>query len=433
MNTRPFVILVLTCLIQQRMQAQATQKTPPEIVVPARTAFCVPDARAMRRYKDGSVTRWKGRLEWFGRFQNPGGLEVVLKLEPGAKTGKLRLEVGAQQGGKKQVEVVDVEAGQRQLRLGSFEIRRKGYHRIALSHADAEGNAGPGLQSLILRGPAVEGAHFSLVERRNAASVHLGYPVPKEAKGKVEWFYCEVTPKTDPLWTYYEATGWHRGYFGMQVNSPKERRIIFSVWDAGKERVSRKKVARQDLVQLVAKGEDVHAGGFGHEGTGGHSHLVYDWKPGLTYRFLLHAKARGSHTTYTGWFWFPEKKAWGLIASFKAPRDGKQPRGLYSFIENFGGANGQLRRVCEFGNQWVRTTERKWLPLLQARFTHDGHGRSQRLDRSAGILGDRFYLANGGFVDDQTPGHVTKAYSLLTRKPGKGVHPADAALPSLGH
>ncbi len=110
------------------------------------------------------------------------------------------------------------------------------------------------MQALVLRGPAVKGAHFSLVERRNAASVHLGYPVPDEAKGKVEWFYCEVTPKTDPLWTYYEATGWHRGYFGMQVNSPKERRIIFSVWDAGKEPVSRKKVAKENLVELLAKG-----------------------------------------------------------------------------------------------------------------------------------------------------------------------------------
>lgn len=30
---------------------------------------------------------------------------------------------------------------------------------------------------------------------------------------------------------YYMACGWHRGYLGMQVNSPTERRIIFSVRD----------------------------------------------------------------------------------------------------------------------------------------------------------------------------------------------------------
>ena len=47
-----------------------------------------------------------------------------------------------------------------------------------------------------------------------------------------------------PLWTYFEACGWHRGYFGMQVNSPTERRIIFSVWDSGREAVDRGKVER---------------------------------------------------------------------------------------------------------------------------------------------------------------------------------------------
>jgi hypothetical protein len=31
----------------------------------------------------------------------------------------------------------------------------------------------------------------------------------------------------------------YQGYFGMQVNSPTERRIIFSVWDSGGEAVVR--------------------------------------------------------------------------------------------------------------------------------------------------------------------------------------------------
>ena len=48
---------------------------------------------------------------------------------------------------------------------------------------------------------------------------------------------CAFTPKRpaveDPVHTYYMACGFQRGYFGMQVNSPTERRIIFSVWDTG--------------------------------------------------------------------------------------------------------------------------------------------------------------------------------------------------------
>jgi len=81
-------------------------------------------------------------------------------------------------------------------------------------------------ETLILDGAAVAEAHFNLQPRRNAASVHLFYPIPPDTKVSV--FYCEMTGLEDPLWTYYMACGWHRGYFGMQVNSPTERRIIFS-------------------------------------------------------------------------------------------------------------------------------------------------------------------------------------------------------------
>ncbi len=73
--------------------SQAPVETSVEI--PARTAFAEPDARAMRRHKDGSVTRWTGTLNWFGRLETPGRLEIEIRLQPGAKPGKLRLAVSA--------------------------------------------------------------------------------------------------------------------------------------------------------------------------------------------------------------------------------------------------------------------------------------------------------------------------------------------------
>src|SRR5436853_552477 len=85
-----------------------------------------------------------------------------------------------------------------------------------------------------------------------------------------------------------------------------------------------------EAVTVTAQGEGVSAGGFGNEGPGGHSHLVYPWKTGQTYRFLVTAKPEGTHTLYSGYFYFPEKKRWGLIASFLAPKDGDTLRGLYS-------------------------------------------------------------------------------------------------------
>lgn len=293
-----------------------------------------------------------------------------------------------------------------------------GYHKfelIALDKSDVAFATFGNIESLHLDGPAIKDAHFNLLPRRNAASVHLGYPIPKDAQ--VDAFYNEVTVRTEPLWSYYMACGFSRGYFGIQVNSPTERRIIFSVWDSGGEPVDRAKVKPEDRVQLLDKGEGVVAHDFGNEGTGGHSHLVYPWKKDQTYKFLVTSKIEATHTTYTGYFFFPEKNAWGLIASFKAPKDGKHLRGLYSFNENFIGSNGQLRRLAEFANQWIRTTDGKWHELLTARFTHDPTGKNDRHDYGAGLVDGRFYLSNGGFVADPIK------YGQDFKRPGGGRPP----------
>lgn len=178
----------------------------------------------------------------------------------------------------------------------------------------------PVFQGIELSGPATVGAKFNLKERRNAPSVHLKYPLQPDEK--VEWFYNEIRPQTDNPATYYQACGFHRGYFGIQVNSPTERRVIFSVWDSGDVPDDRAKVKKEDLVQCLEKGKDVVAEGFGNEGTGGHSHLVYNWKTKDVHRFLVHAQPDGDKTIYSGYYWFNETKKWGLIAKFRAPKDG---------------------------------------------------------------------------------------------------------------
>lgn len=414
---------IVLCLLALAFLVQAPAEKP--LSVPAFTAYFRPDPEhGPRRENDGRLTHWKPgtKLEWFGRLAAPG--ELALEFAGAAATGAtLRLSVSAQADATL-VETRELAAGK-----ASVPIKQAGYFRFALEGTGAL----PELEALVLTGPAARGAHFSTVERRNAASVHLGYPVPREVRDEIEWFYVELEPRTEPLHTYYEATGFARGYFGMQVNSTSERRIIFSVWDAGSEAVDRAKVAQEDRVQLLAKGPDVVAGDFGNEGTGGHSHLVHPWKLGERFRFLLRAQpgegALAGTTTYTAWFWFAEKKEWGLIASFRAPRDGRRLHGLYSFNENFAGSNGDERRMCSFGNGWVRTRAGQWLPLNEARFTHDGHGEAQRLDRSAGVLDGRFYLANGGFVDDATPGAVTRAGEVLKLEKAAGEHPLDQELP----
>lgn len=384
-------ILPLLCMVGAAMTAVA------ELRVPAFTAYLDPDVDGARVSSRSGITGWKDpglKVLWFGEIKTAGKLDcaVTLRLAEGASS-KLRLTVAGQSH-----EATAKGAGTNlvSLSFGAFDIPKPGYQRFTLESLNERGQPFGELDALVLDGPAVPGAHFNLKPRRNAASVHLFYPVPKGTN--VAAFYCDMTGLEDPLWTYYMACGWHRGYFGMQVNSPTERRIIFSVWDSGGEAVDRKKVGDENRVQLVAKGEGVYAGDFGNEGTGGHSHLKYHWKTGERQRFLVTAQPTNrTSTVFSGYYFHPEQKVWMLISSWKAPKDGGWLRGLYSFSENFGGANGHLVRKALYGNQWIRTDQGDWLELTTASFSHDSTGKADRLDRFMGLEQGQFFLSHGGF------------------------------------
>jgi len=413
MRTRRLAIL---CLL-----ATAAVPAAAQLRVPAFTAYLDPDLEGARISGKG-LTGWDNpsiRVLWFGQLKAAGKLEcaVALNLKEGAS--RLRLSVA----GQSREAVAKAEGNQAiTVRFAAFDIPAPGYQRFTLESLNEKGHPAGDLEALLLDGPAAKDAHFNLKPRRNAASVHLFYPVPNEAK--IEAFYCEVTGLEDPLWTYYMACGWHRGYFGMQVNDPGERRIIFSVWDSGNEAVDRDKVAARDRVTLVAKGEGVHAGDFGNEGTGGHSHLKYLWKTGQKQRFIVTAEPNdATHTTYSGYYFHPDKKQWVLISSWKAPHEGGCLRGLYSFSENFGGANGHLVRKALYGNQWIRAARGEWIELTTATFSYDGTGKADRLDRFMGVEKGQFFLSHGGFL----PGFTR--YGEKFQRPKIGQPPADVRLP----
>lgn len=391
---------LLTCLLIASTCAGyklLAAETAASLEVPGFTAYSEPNPEALDISGTNPIQGWSDpdtTVAWYGLIRTTGKLNVALRLKlPSGDSSKLAMKIDGHKLATKTIRGAD---GAVTVAFGSWNIKQTGGHRFALSGLKKSGPTFGTIDSLLLDGPAAKDALFNLTPQRGAPSVHLHFPLPEGTQAK--WFYNEVTVKADPVWSYYEACGFSRGYFGIQVNSPTERRIIFSVWDSGKEPTDRGKVATENRVQLLAKGAGVFASDFGNEGTGGHSHLVYPWKTGDTYRFLVTAQPDGESTIYSGYFYFPEKQAWGLIASFRAPKDGGYLRQLYSFNEDFEGANGQKQRLAEFGNQWIKTTDGKWIELTKARFTHTAVGKyKDRLDRGAGVTGDRFFLTNGGF------------------------------------
>lgn len=279
-----------------------------------------------------------------------------------------------------------------------------GYQKVMLTS-----KSGPALQYLTLTGidglaytPTNEGNFFYW--GRRGPSVHLSYAIPKDAH--IQWFYNEVTVPEgqDVQGSYFMADGFSVGYFGMQVNSPTERHILFSVWSPFKTD-NPNAIPDSLRIRLLKKGDGVHAGSFGNEGSGGQSYLNYMWKAGNTYRFLLEARpADSNRTAFTAWFYAPEEGRWRLIASFSRPQTHTWLTGLHSFLENFDPGAGDKTRYVLFNHQWIADSTGHWTPVRRARFTGDNTARKgYRLDYAGGVLDSAFFLKNAGFFSDRVP------------------------------
>lgn len=239
---------------------------------------------------------------------------------------------------------------------------------------------------------------------RRGPSCHLNYVYPEE--NKTTYFYNEVTVPmgADKIGSYFMANGFAEGYFGIQVNSQTERRILFSVWSPF-QTDDPKSIPQDQQIKLLKKGKNVYTGEFGNEGAGGQSYLRYDWKAGTTYRFLLRGEPDGKgNTTYSAWFYTPESGQWMLIARFLRPHTDTYLKRFHSFLENFNPEYGFLGRTVEFRNQWVY--DGTWKAVHAAKFSVDNTYRAkQRVDAIGGITKAGFFLQNGGFFNVSiTPG-----------------------------
>lgn len=291
-----------------------------------------------------------------------------------------------------------------QVPVGRISVSKPGYVRIDLQGLSMEGNGFGEVKQLVaanVSGKSSYVTNFADYWGRRGPSVHLAYKLPA---GDTEWFYNEVTvPKEgETMHSYYMATGFGEGYFGMQYNSPTERRVLFSVWSPF-DTQNPKDIPDSHKIKLLRKGKDVHIGEFGNEGSGGQSYLCYPWKAGRTYKFLMqvHPDNQGN-TIYTAYFYAPEEKAWRLIASFQRPLTNTWYTHAHSFLENFNPEQGYLSRKVMFGNQWARSKDGKWTRITDATFTHDATASAGvRLDYQGGETKDnRFYLMMGGFFNE---------------------------------
>ncbi|TAN15080.1 MAG: DUF3472 domain-containing protein [Chitinophagaceae bacterium] len=353
-----------------------------------------------------------------------------------SKTGNVKVWLHANvPGGKSNIELsignhsrrIDLTgAAVKNYYAGEWTIRDTGYIAFQIKGISKTGTAFAAIDSLELAGTPFSGKTSFVPDNegnfyywgRRGPSVHLNYPVPEHEN--IAWFYTEITvPEgNDVLGSYFEADGFGQGYFGMQVNSPDTRHILFSVWSPY-DTQNPNDIPDSLKIKLIKKGGGVHAGEFGNEGSGGQSYLNYIWKAGNTYKFLLHCQQQDDdHTVFTAYFYAPEKRKWLLIASFSRPRTHAYLNGLYSFLENFDPQQGAVKRMAYYGNQWICTDKGQWVELNKALFTTDNTGnKGYRMDYAGGVKEGRFYLQNCGFFN-----HYTLNRTVLVRQ-STGVKP----------
>ena len=220
-------------------------------------------------------------------------------------------------------------------------------------------------------------------------SVHLQYAASDAAV-----FYNEVKVERTAPGSFFMVCGFSRGYFGLQELADGKKLVIFSVWEPGDQN-DPNEVTAERRVKTVYQGAKVRIGRFGNEGTGGQSFFDYEWKTGETNRCLVAAEFRNERTEYAAYFYLPEEKTWKHLATFSTLAEGDRLRGVYSFIEDFrrNRVSATQARSALFGPGWVRSADRRWAQLLQARFTADSN---PAMNVNAAVAGERFYLATGG-------------------------------------
>ena len=337
------------------------------------------------------------------RVNKDGKLNLALKAKvlPAGESSQVEVSVG---GIRKTIDLSGQEA--KIYPIGDFDVQA-GYVKIDLQGLNKSGGYFADVESYAVTGNAInDGVLYSndpeyYYWSRRGPSCHLSYTVPTSEN--VSYYYSEVqVPEgSDPIGSYFMANGFGEGYFGFQVNSNSERRILFSVWSPYSTD-DPNSIPDDEKIILNKKGTDVYAGEFGNEGSGGQSYLKYKWKAGNTYKFLLKGEPDGNgKTDYTAWFHAEEAGDWKLIASFKRPKTDKHLTGFHSFLENFNPEKGALSRTANYKNQWVFTTGGEWEKVSEAKFTVDNtYHANQRIDAAGGANQTGFFLKNGGFFSE---------------------------------
>jgi len=367
------------------------------------------------------ISNWTNQnqiIRTYFYVEKPGYISLAINAKAKTVSSEIKISFGNESRNikldKSEYIIIDI---------GNFKIEHSGYQFIDLQGIEKEGDTYADVKEFLVGFNPISNTinyiAYDFYFGRRGPSTHLLFQTPPEIED-IEWFYneIEIDENQDVIGSYFMACGFSGGYFGIQVNSETERRILFSIWSPYKTD-DHKSIPEEYRIKLLSKGEGVTTGEFGDEGSGGQSYKVFSWKIKTRYKFIVSAKPTENESTiYTAYFYDLEQDTWNLIASFRKPKTHSYLTRLYSFLENFIPETGIISRQGGFYNQWIRDSKGKWHEITEAQFSADATAKKgSRFDYSGGTKNQGFYLKNCGFTND----HL-KIGTLLNR-PQKGISP----------
>lgn len=401
------VILLISVSSSLICSTSVSDKERPISIPLAGNSWVINDlSLSNKQITESGIENWTEKsalIRTYFRIENTGTINIALRGKVTSGTSQIEIVFGDE---IKKLTINNTKYDT--LEIGTFSIDKPGYQWVEFRGITKSASSFAEISDLLISGPASNGKIYYVKDDfyfgRRGPSVHMNYQIPSEASD-IDWFYNEITvPEgSDVPGSYYMADGFADGYFGIQVNSKKERRILFSVWSPYNTDKPGD-IPPEYKIILLKKGPGVITKEFGDEGSGGQSFRKYYWKTGETYRFLLNGHPSVNNSTdYSAYFFSPETKEWQLIASFRRPKTNNYLKNLYSFLENFLPETGVFTRKGFYSNQWVHTTDDKWVELTNAKFTADATAKKEaRLDYSGGVENGTFFLRNCGFFNDKT-------------------------------
>ena len=166
-----------------------------------------------------------------------------------------------------------------------------------------------------------------LLLRPSVQAQHLWWDL--EGQNDATCLYGTITVLATHRNIYYCGANWHPGgaaggYCGIQHNSDKERRTIFSIWDTSPQLHPKATVADPET----------QTGRFGGEGEGEHTHMAWPWNVGETVQFFLQKQNTADSKSTDARYYVYDRgaKRWRHVSTIRSPIGGQK------CVETVGGA-----------------------------------------------------------------------------------------------